>query len=233
MAKRPWLLVASAALLTAIAGGVYMRGNEPAVSARAPVTVTAAPASDWERKVEGSEERIVLRRGRLSIEVRHEPGTPHLTVLVPDGQIEDIGTVFDVTVHDGKTSELTLSEGKLTFRRHGASAVSLVAPIAWHAEAAKSPLISGDSPSALPEPTPRAHAPARAKEREAHHAKRAAASTVSPQATPEIADEDLAYMRIVALLREQRREEARLAAQSYLQAFPQGLRRKEVSDIAH
>jgi hypothetical protein len=42
------------------------------------------------------------------------------------------------------------------------------------------------------------------------------------------ADEDVAYLAIVALRRENRSEEARVAAAEYLRKFPRGFRRVEV-----
>jgi hypothetical protein len=54
-------------------------------------------------------------------------------------------------------------------------------------------------------------------------------STAEPAANEE--EEDLAYLRIVALLREQRTDEARLAARKYLGQFPQGFRHIEVERV--
>ena len=45
---------------------------------------------------------------------------------------------------------------------------------------------------------------------------------------PALSNEDLAYLRIVALRREGRSDEARVAAAEYLHAFPGGFRRPEV-----
>jgi hypothetical protein len=47
-----------------------------------------------------------------------------------------------------------------------------------------------------------------------------------------VAEEDLAYLQILALLEEGRKEEAVLAARSYLARFPEGFRRPEVRPIA-
>jgi hypothetical protein len=44
--------------------------------------------------------------------------------------------------------------------------------------------------------------------------------------------EDEAYLHIVALLREGRSAEARLAAFAYLRAYPAGFRRIEVNQVA-
>jgi hypothetical protein len=43
--------------------------------------------------------------------------------------------------------------------------------------------------------------------------------------------EDESYLRIVALLREHRPEEARMAAMEYLRRFPDGFRRAEVERL--
>jgi hypothetical protein len=62
-----------------------------------------------------------------------------------------------------------------------------------------------------------------------HLQQRAISTAAAPQNT---AEEDAAYLRVLALLREGRREEARLAAASYLGKFPKGFRRAEVERIA-
>jgi hypothetical protein len=45
-------------------------------------------------------------------------------------------------------------------------------------------------------------------------------------------EEDIAYLQVIALMRDGRREEARLAAKNYLRRFPNGFRRVEVEAIA-
>jgi len=44
--------------------------------------------------------------------------------------------------------------------------------------------------------------------------------------------EDEAYLRVVALLREGRHEEAKVAARGYVARFPSGLRRREMDRVA-
>ncbi|HEX4354989.1 MAG TPA: hypothetical protein VHZ95_18790, partial [Polyangiales bacterium] len=46
------------------------------------------------------------------------------------------------------------------------------------------------------------------------------------------AAEDAAYLRIIALVREGRSEEARLSARHYLSNFPSGFRRPEAERVA-
>jgi hypothetical protein len=53
-----------------------------------------------------------------------------------------------------------------------------------------------------------------------------------PEAVPEGLEEDTAYLRLVALLREGRREEAARAASDYLRRFPRGFRRPEVERLS-
>jgi hypothetical protein len=52
-------------------------------------------------------------------------------------------------------------------------------------------------------------------------------------ASADCADEDASYLRIIALLREQRVEEARMGAADYLRRCPAGFRRAEVERISH
>jgi DNA-directed RNA polymerase specialized sigma24 family protein len=58
------------------------------------------------------------------------------------------------------------------------------------------------------------------------------ASAARPSADDDKVEEDLAYLRIVALLAEGRQAEAVLAAQAYLGRFPEGFRRPEVRTVA-
>jgi hypothetical protein len=68
------------------------------------------------------------------------------------------------------------------------------------------------------------------------HASRSSAdrpsAAAAPDAQPNTAEEDAAYLRILALLREGRGDEAKLAAASYLTKFSKGFRRAEVERIA-
>ena len=50
--------------------------------------------------------------------------------------------------------------------------------------------------------------------------------------TPDdVAEEDLAYLKILALVREKRKEEAALAAKEYLRRFPAGFRRPKIESL--
>ncbi|HEY6880694.1 MAG TPA: hypothetical protein VI299_21875, partial [Polyangiales bacterium] len=161
---------------------------------------------------------------------------PRLVVRVPDGEIEDLGTVFSVTVEDGQTREIIVREGRVLFRRHGAPTLQLVAGTSWR-DTGKPPEIEVPPP---PEPKlePPLVPPAPAPVAKLKKARRASVPAVEPPAEEAHGEgdagsaEDAAYLHILALLREGRRDEARLAAFSYLSAFPNGFRAIEVARIA-
>jgi len=54
---------------------------------------------------------------------------------------------------------------------------------------------------------------------------------LAPPASAQNPAEDEIYLRIVALLREHREDEARIAALEYLRRFPGGFRRAEVEQL--
>lgn len=99
------------------------------------------------------------------------------------------------------------------------------------------------APSSAGSPVPHAsNRQAAALERPRGIAPSAAPSTagfIDPAAAPsstglsqEEQAEDEAYLRVVALLRENRREEAKVAARAFVARFPSGLRRREMDVVA-
>jgi DNA-directed RNA polymerase specialized sigma24 family protein len=107
--------------------------------------------------------------------------------------------------------------------------IQLAAPITPHA-AAPPPI-----PSSV---VPERDSPVPARHREPRRRKATSSSTtdVAPStrgsADGDGAEEDLAYLRVLALVEERRNAEAVLAARAYLERFPEGFRRVEVRSIA-
>jgi hypothetical protein len=206
------------------------------------VVTTPVAGTKWSRHSARNLERIDLNDGALSVVVRRSPHDPRVVVRVPEGEIEDLGTVFKVTVRVGRTAEISVSQGTVVFRRTGLADLRLSAGTLWtpaeDAGSASKPIAGEPKKDASAAPP---SAPLRAARTRVRTAQRAVAAE-SPQpekaaeakATAEdaAAAEDGAYLQILALLREGRRDEARLAAVAYLGKFPTGFRRIEVERIA-
>ena len=56
--------------------------------------VHADSTAAWSERQDGNRERIVLNRGALWIHVDHSYAKDRLLVVLPDGELEDIGTTF-------------------------------------------------------------------------------------------------------------------------------------------
>jgi hypothetical protein len=219
-----WVALAAACCLLGFLGIRKLPFGQSTV---APVIdVVASPGARWDREITKTSERLTLTEGVLRLTVRHSTGDRRTAIHVPDGDIDDVGTVFRVTVREGHTREIVVSDGAIVFRRPGEAPLLLTSPSLWTpkpAEPVPAPpgLASPAEPVATP-PRPLPPLVERAKARSASRAPSTASSTERPP------DEDLSYLRIVALRREGRSEEARLAAAEYLRLFPAGFRRADV-----
>jgi ferric-dicitrate binding protein FerR (iron transport regulator) len=219
---------ALAAVLAAVAVLVSL-SHHPSAPADAIVQVEARQNAEWHRAHEQDIERVELTHGTLLFRVARKPSDPRLMVRVPDGEIEDLGTVFSVSVEDGKTREIVVLEGRVLFHRHGASPLHLRAGTSWHD--APAPLPAPD-PEPQPAPSPPSAEPPVTKMKKPKRTP-VEAAVEPPRVEIEAGNgEDAAYLHIVALLREGRRDEARLAAIAYLRSFPGAFRSVEVSKIA-
>jgi hypothetical protein len=143
-------------LLAAGAAGLGLR------SLRGPlveVTSQVEPSS-WSRHHSPHVERVVLREGVFSLSVRRGAGDPRVVVEIPEGEIEDVGTVFSVTVHDGRTTRIAVTRGAVVLRRARLPELKLLAGSVWQAvpraaPAARKPGVPvAPPPSAAPGPAP-------------------------------------------------------------------------------
>ena len=191
------------------------------------VDVVASPGARWERRAssDGAEE-IRLKDGVFSLVVHRKPGDPRVVFLIPDGSIDDIGTEFQVTVADGHTRGLVVRAGAIMLRLSGQEPVLLRTPSSWTpppGEPSKASIASTPEPA----PTP-AHAESAPVRRVAATKRLSTVRDSTPTQTTALSSEDLAYLRIVALRREGRSDEARVAAAEYLHSFPDGFRHTDV-----
>jgi len=252
---RRWPLRVGAILAgVALVGlGLWLKSRSMPVSPRleANVEVEAAPGARWEEHRDPDLDRVRVFEGALSFKVRHH-GNQRVLVELPDGELEDLGTVFDVRVSEQQTLRVAVKTGKVSLRIRGQAPFILDAGHAWQPSAPASE--ASNPPPASPAPTsgvdktpvcagttqhtptptvlaPPAHkalvaAPAAAPSGATHPAEAAPVGAAPTEA------EDNAYLKIVDSLREHHDAEATELARDYLLRFPNGFRRIEVLNIA-
>lgn len=205
---------------------------------------------NYERYTEGNHSVVRLTDGSYKLQVTRGLFDRGVLVRLPDGEIEDIGTIFGVIIEAGRTRRVEVSEGAVKLRMHGNPQVTLGPGSAWAPTVAETqvdatevsavessaPAASG-APPAVPTLDPERSPPTEAPSPTAgstHPPKRKvrghAASRDEQQ--PSTLAEDAMYLRVLELLREQQPQAARSLAKRYLEAFPQGFRRSEVARIA-
>lgn len=145
--KRRWSLrggvvAATAALaLTVVVfrvGRVH-RGAEPVASvaggmSELELSVTPIGAAHWSRVSMLTTETLTLGDGALNVAVKRHDPRQRLVVELPDGELEDVGTVFSVSVAAGKTREVSVSEGSVALRLRGSPERRIVAGETFRAE---------------------------------------------------------------------------------------------------
>jgi hypothetical protein len=196
-ARVPDVVAAPAAPLTTSPGSEASEGSR--------VDVSPGDGARYTRTTEAAVDRFRLLHGTLRLRVQRPPGGRRVVVAVPDGEIEDVGTVFEVVVADGHTEQVSVEEGRVVVRLTDRAAVTVEAGTAWRrpvAVRAKAKVDGGAS----------ATAPVAASSRGER--------------------EDEAYLDVLRLMREGRDVEARAAASRYLHEFPTGFRHSEMERVA-
>lgn len=142
-ATSPWLRRAAAG--GAVAGGLVclvvcfvlaarLRPLTEAAVVGSGAVITPEAETIWSKQVEGDAEKIVLARGALAIHIDHAAlRRGRLIVLVPDGELEDIGTTFTVRAADGRTKQVVVQQGSVLVRIRGSAPVLLNAGQTWTA----------------------------------------------------------------------------------------------------
>ncbi|WP_394828094.1 FecR domain-containing protein [Pendulispora albinea] len=160
---RPRRLGLAAALVLVAGLLVFWRMRHPselrqAVPAPAPDTVIHADSTAlYSKRTEGGRDEIVLERGALWIHVSHASPERALRVLLPDGELEDTGTIFTVSVADGHTTRVAVEEGSVVLRLRGAPPAVLGAGGIWVAADARAtppPSAPAPVPPSAPAPAP-------------------------------------------------------------------------------
>lgn len=245
----PWAATAAAM----IAAAILVARPRPNVERAPALVVTAAAGAVWSRHGGEGRETIVLEQGELWIRVDHARGATALVVALPDGELEDTGTIFTVSAGDGRTTRVAVAEGSVSLRIRGLPPMTVGRGESW-VPAPPSPLPSapqrGRTPSpARPAPPRRASAAPAATPDEADPALdfRAAVAVLDAGANREAAAafarflathpgdpraEDAAYLHVIALQRSGADDEMKRAAQEYLRLYPAGFRRGEVEKLS-
>jgi ferric-dicitrate binding protein FerR (iron transport regulator) len=240
---------ASALALALAAAGwfVFLHRQTASSSAKASreiVEVHAQLGARWTKHQEAARIWVDFEDGVAAFEIHPHPGRS-VIIRLPDGEVEDMGTVFDVRVAEQHTKHVAVREGRVSIHLNGRSAISLGAGETWDAEPAEvapSAVVPDSNsappiPAAAPRPTaPKAGSAALARLEKPEPQGRAS-STIEPNASAVVSAqstkaEDDAYLHIVDLLRAGKDAEARAQAKDYLLRFPSGFRRIEVLNIA-
>jgi ferric-dicitrate binding protein FerR (iron transport regulator) len=219
------------------------------------IDVRPEAGARWTEHTEREIDRVDLEQGAASFSVRPHDGR-RVVVRLPDGELEDVGTVFEVRVAGQRTVHISVSSGRVAIRLRGQADFSLAAGDTWQPESAAPTAGEASQPSRDSNPNQNAdRAPAVAlgvataassnTNTDAPPPRpRAAASTppkpsgersLEREAAPDLQlakAEDDTYLHIVELLRQNKYADARVEAKSYLLRFPNGFRRVEVLNIA-
>jgi hypothetical protein len=227
--------------------------NAVAPSAKAPeaVSIRADSSARWSRRLEKLVETVVLESGALSIRVDHTGSQRRLLVILPDGELEDIGTTFSVSAHAGHTTRVTVQDGSVVLRLHGRPPLVLAAGDSWSpAPAPAEPLATQPSSASSPvaRPPSATSAPRRAplapdasaqfsaalSAFNAGNNAHAAALFVAflSQYPADARSEDAAYLRVLALQRAGTTSAMRQAVADYLAHYPRGFRRTEIEPLS-
>lgn len=192
--------------------------------------------SIWSRVQESGVERIDLSAGTLHLRVRRPPNGRRVVVHVPDGEIEDVGTTFHVTVARGRTRSVVVDEGRVSVRLASAAPVFVDPGSPWSSPDSAPPTsVEGTTVDAGPRTSTRDAIPTTSPSLAKGHVPESTVHAVPPtsdsSAPSADSEEDATYLRVVHLAREGRDDDARAAAREYLRKFPEGFRRREMERI--
>jgi hypothetical protein len=232
-----------------------------AASDELALTITPGAGTTWSREHSELTETLRLTEGELGVRVSRHDVRRRLLVELPDGELEDVGTVFAVAVHAGKTRKVAVTEGRVALRLHERNELILSAGEVFELPDETAPAASASSLA----PAESSRAVPSAPSAVAKNGLRAGASNDEPPACPSAGlfedgvqafkqaeftaaaglldrfasacgssnhAEDAAYLRMVALARAGQADAARAQALAYLKRFPHGFRRKEAERLA-
>jgi hypothetical protein len=229
-----WILAVPALAFIVVGSSIalwslgHSRRQPPALFAS--VFTNDDPAARWSRHLDLGAEWIELTEGHFRVEIREHSATRRVFVTVPDGHIDDLGTIFDVVISGGVTTEVRVAEGRVAIHLRGRADVILADGERWErpVEAARDlapdPVDVGPGRAANTSSAGASRAKTGAHKRRTNSAGRI--GTVADQES-----EDAAYLKVIYLLRASRTTEAMAAARDYLRRFPAGFRREEMATL--
>jgi hypothetical protein len=259
-APRWFVMPAAGVLLSLVVWGLWRAREVAPRPAVAAAVVRADGDAIWSSSMEGSRERVNLARGTLWIHVDHSSGERRLVVVLPDGELEDVGTTFTVSADADHTLRVSVAEGHVLLRLRGRPQVSIgpgdawvpdmAAPVACVTAAPVAPVPSAQAapsePSSRPLrwPAPWASAPApldssvefrsatEALDRGDNHEAASLFAAFLVKHPHDRRAEDAAYLRVIALQRCRDAAGAKDAASEYLRLYPSGFRRVEMDQLS-
>jgi hypothetical protein len=212
-------------------------------------------AAVWSERVEGNREKVVLERGSLWIHVEPSSGEGRLLVVLPDGELEDIGTTFTVSAENDHTTRVVVQEGRIALRLRdrpprmidaGETWVADVpAPVACATAAAPPELVPSGQPSSRSPPSAATVASATAPDPSAdfrnamdaldrgdNHVAATNFTVFLERHPRDRRAEDAAYLRVIAFQRSGDVDGMKKAAKEYLRRYPAGFRYAEVERLS-
>jgi hypothetical protein len=266
--KRSWSVghrllwsAAVAALVVAILVLPQVRRPAEAPAHASSAVVHADSTAVWTERTVGERENVVLEHGAIWIHVVHSSGEGRLLVVLPDGELEDIGTTFMVSADDGRTTRVAVQEGHVVLRLRGQAAIALGPGDTWIPDPRPvAPARASVVPSGDPAPTTRIDRGERRTPSPRSRASLAASPASDPSvdfraamAALDVGDnhqaaaafagflekhprdprsEDAAYLRVVALQRSGDIAGMKQTALEYLRRYPAGFRQAEVEPLS-
>jgi anti-sigma factor RsiW len=235
---------AGGAACIAVLAFVFARRADRAVDLTDPVVeVTAGSSAQWAMRTDRDVKRVDLASGSIHIRIARRPGDRVVVVELPDGEIDDTGTVFSVTVAAQRTRRVEVDEGSVLLRLRDQPEHRLVAGEIWERAteddatppgqavgSGPAPEVRALAPSTTPAPRPPAQ-PRRNVSALPGVAPSIASSRPPPSPPDAASDEDRAYLGVLRLLRAGDTPGAKAAAAAYLSAFPDGFRAPELRKL--
>jgi ferric-dicitrate binding protein FerR (iron transport regulator) len=213
------------------------------------VEVRAEAGARWSERTSRELDQVNLWEGAAAFTV-HLHKRRRVVIQLPDGEVEDIGTVFEIRVSEQHTRRISVSRGRISVRLRGRHPFTLGAGEAWEPDETQNQAVRA---SAAPSSAPSLAAVTTASGVASRSSKVAVRrrAPVGPEkeskpasppegSRPELrmqnsgsdGAEDDAYLQILKALKRQSYVEARDLARDYVLQFPNGFRRVEALNIA-
>ncbi len=231
---RGWRRALWPAVATAVVAAALFFGRSrlaPTIGASPGLVVQAGAAAVWSKRSDGDGDRVFLDDGELRIQVDHARHQTRLVVALPDGELEDTGTTFTVSVVNGRTARVAVQDGSVVLRIRGVPPVAVGAGAVWMPEpprqAAPAPPVSPVDLTPTPTPTP-TPSPARASS-PAPLAVRRRTAMARPAGAPDAADPGTEFRAAVAALAAGAHREAAAAFARFLLDHPRDPRAEDAA----